>query len=367
MLSRLYVDNFRCLVNFEVKFGPTNLLLGVNGAGKSSVFEILNRLQLFILEGAKVEEAFPVADLTRWQELGQQRFELDITLGNDVYTYKLVVDHDRERKRMRALLEELTCNGQPLFTCKEGSAQLYKDNGTEGPQYAFDWSRSGVGGLYERNDNKKLSRFKQVLAKVVIVRPMPVLMVRESKTHDERLRPYAENFVSWYRHMSQEHMGAIVGLFADLKEVLPGFDSISLKEVGEDTRAMKVLFKQTGIKKTQAYDVSELSEGQRMLLVLYTLIHSFQGDDASLFIDEPDNFLALREVQPWLSTLSDAIGDKLGQAVIISHHPEIVNYLGGAHGIWLERDGGGPVRVAPSPKNVDGLSLGDTVARGWEQ
>jgi len=367
MISRLYADNFRCLVNFEVKFGPTNLLLGVNGAGKSSLFEVMHRLQYFLLEGAKVDEAFPVADLTRWQELGQQRFELDLITGNDIYTYKLVVDHDRERKRMRTLSEELACNDNPLFTCKEGTAQLYRDDSTPGPQYAFDWSRSGVGGLYERTDNKKLSRFKQELSNVVVVRPMPVLMVHESRSHDERLSPNAENFVSWYRHISQEYMGSIVALFGDLKEVLPGFDSISLKEVGEDTRAMKILFKQPGSKKALAYDLTELSEGQRMLLVLYTLIHSFRGEGASLFIDEPDNFLALREVQPWLSTLSDTIGDQLGQVVIISHHPEIVNYLGGAHGIWLEREGGGPVRVTAPPGNVDGLSLGDTVARGWEQ
>lgn len=367
MLSRLYVDNFRCLVNFEVKFGPTNLLLGVNGAGKSSLFELLHRLQRLLLDGAKVDESFPITDLTRWQELGRQRFEIDMIIDGANYGYKLAIEHDRERKRMRIDSEELTSDGKPLFSCSQGSAQLYRDDGSEGPKYVFDWSRSGVGGLHERNDNKKLTRFKRALSNVVVVRPMPALMLSESRTHDERLSPNAENFVSWYRHMSQEHMGAIVGLFSDLKEVLPGFDSISLKEVGEETRAMKVLFKQAGSKKAIAYDLTELSEGQRMLLVLYSLIHSFQEEGASLFIDEPDNFLALREVQPWLNTLSDAVGEKLGQAVIISHHPEIINDLGGAHGIWFERDGGGPVRVAPPSRSVDGLSLGETVARGWEK
>ena len=365
MITRLYADNFRCLVNLEVKLGATNLLLGVNGSGKSSLFEIIHRLQRLVSDEAKVEEVFPTTDLTRWQDLAIQRFEIDIDIDGVDYCYKLAIDHDRERKLMRIHREELTCGGQQLYIFSDRSAQLYRDDGTAGPKYPFDWSRSGVGGLYERTDNKKLTRFKSELSNIVVVRPMPALMAIESRAYDERLTPYAENFVSWYRRIAEERMGDIIHLFKDLEAVLPGFDSISLKEVGEEMRAMKVLFKPPGGKKAIAYDLSELSEGQRMLIVLYTLINSFKSDGASLFIDEPDNFLASPEVQPWLSALSDGIGEKLGQAVIISHHPEIVNYLGGAHGIWFQRDAGGPVRIVPAPGNVDGLSLSETVARGW--
>jgi predicted ATPase len=37
MLKRIYVDNFRCLVNFELKLDRVNLLLGRNGTGKTTV------------------------------------------------------------------------------------------------------------------------------------------------------------------------------------------------------------------------------------------------------------------------------------------------------------------------------------------
>ena len=35
MLTRLYVDNYRCLVDFEFKPKQAPLLLGVSGIGKS--------------------------------------------------------------------------------------------------------------------------------------------------------------------------------------------------------------------------------------------------------------------------------------------------------------------------------------------
>jgi len=37
MLQRLYVDNYKCLVNFELPLQELSLLLGPNGAGKTSV------------------------------------------------------------------------------------------------------------------------------------------------------------------------------------------------------------------------------------------------------------------------------------------------------------------------------------------
>jgi len=37
MIKRLYVDNYKCLVNFDLKLDELSLLLGLNGSGKSSV------------------------------------------------------------------------------------------------------------------------------------------------------------------------------------------------------------------------------------------------------------------------------------------------------------------------------------------
>ena len=58
MLKKIYIDNFKCLVNFELAFDSINLFLGPNGAGKSAVFDVL-RKKLFILEYSGV--SFPFA------------------------------------------------------------------------------------------------------------------------------------------------------------------------------------------------------------------------------------------------------------------------------------------------------------------
>ena len=52
MVTRLYVDNFRCLVNFELKLDEMNILLGPNGSGKTSVLDALRRIQNLVARGA---------------------------------------------------------------------------------------------------------------------------------------------------------------------------------------------------------------------------------------------------------------------------------------------------------------------------
>ena len=149
---------------------------------------------------------------------------------------------------------------------------------------------------------------------------------------------------------------------------MPGFESMSLVEAGENSRALKVSFRKAGdAKGSTRYSFSQLSDGQRMLVALYSLIHLSERR-SSLFLDEPDNYLALREIQPWLAAAAERCGDSLEQLAIVSHHPVTIDYLGGASGRWFSRDGIGPVRVSDKPpKLVDGLALSEIVARDWQE
>lgn len=369
MLTRLYIDNFSCLVNFELELDETNVLLGPNGCGKTSVLKALSLLQKLITHSAKIDEVMSIGDLTRWQSRNEQRFELTLTINKNIYHYTLVIEHDRDRRRMRITKELLSHNDQPIFNFRDGNAQLYHDDYSRGPEYPFNWSYSGVGALNARPDNQKLTEFKRAISRFIIVSPCPPFFQAEARSEDDFLSLHMKNFVSWYRHVSQENMGGIRTLFEELEEAMPGFDSINLTESGENSRAMKIRFGGSDKNhKTIPFRLDELSDGQRLLVALYSLIH-LSPSQTSLFLDEPDNYLALREVQPFLVKVDEQCGDTLAQAVILSHHPVTIDYMAGANGRWFYRDGGiSPVRVSKEPEQViDGLALSEVVARGWER
>ena len=380
MIRRFYADNFRCLTNFELELDETSIFLGPNGSGKTSVFDALRKIRNLTIRGVKIEEAFPQRDLSCLQNGNVvQRFELELHIDQDIYEYTLSVEHNLDRNKMRIRHEVLKHDKKPLFVYEKGIVRLYRDDYSKESFYPFDWSRSGIGFLHARPDNRKLTRFKTELANLIIASPCPPLFKSESSTETRAegafLDPLMRNFVEWYWSVAQENMGSVFRLFKELHEVLPGLDSLSMVESGENARVLKVAFHgRSGDKRLYRYSLGQLSDGQRALIVLYSLLHLVdegqlaEGHRRSLFIDEPDNYLSLREVQPWLAQVVDACGETLEQAVIISHHPATIDYLAGAKGRWFSRDGEGPVRVGNESKfSIDGLSLSETIARGWEE
>ncbi len=366
MLKRLYADNFRCLENFEVRFDESNVLLGVNGTGKTSALDVLRKVRNLVVLGLKVDQVFPARDMSTNQRRNAQRFELDTQSEKDHYAYELNIEHTEWRDKMRVVHETLRHNDHCVFEFNEGDAQLYRDDYTKGPLVPFDWSQSGVGFLTERPDNRKVGQFKKDLANVVIASPCPPVMEAESRTEEDFLNPLMSNFVGWYRRAAQENMGAIGPLFEALRAVLPGFESINLEESGENSRALKVMLaRASGAPEKHGFD--QLSDGQRALIALYSLLHLSSNRRVSMFLDEPDNYLTLSEVQPWLAEAVQSCGDVIEQLVVVSHHPITIDYMAGASGRWFSRDENGPTRVTDEPANVvNGLSISETVARGWE-
>ncbi|MCP4362511.1 MAG: ATP-binding protein, partial [Chloroflexi bacterium] len=97
---------------------------------------------------------------------------------------------------------------------------------------------------------------------------------------------------------------------------------------------------------------------------LYALIYFTQDENFTLCIDEPENFVSLPEIQPWLTALYDFCIDGELQSLIISHHPEYINSIADSVGLWFECKLDSPVRVSPVA-NKDGLEISELVARGW--
>ncbi len=49
----------------------------------------------------------------------------------------------------------------------------------------------------------------------------------------------------------------------------------------------------------------ELSDGQRVLFGLYAVLHYAMHEETTVSFDEPDNFVSLREIDPWLQSVGE--------------------------------------------------------------
>ncbi|MGO9470158.1 MAG: AAA family ATPase [Isosphaeraceae bacterium] len=374
MIERVYIDNYKCFVNFELHLRDVQLIMGGNGSGKTTFFDVIESVRDFLTEGNTTSQSFPASTLTIWDPRRAQKFELGIKGTDGVYFYRLVVEHDPEKLRNRIANEELRFDQKMLYQFDGKDAHLFRDDGSAGPVFPLDWSRSGIPTIPERRDNTLLTGFRRRLERIFIFSPDPLRMTGQSDAEVARPGRRLHDVVSWLRHLSQESFGAVADIQKALKEgVLEGFVRFNLAKAGETTRVLKFDFQYevdapAGAASPKfSLNFDQLSDGQRNLVALFTILHSAVGADTTLCLDEPDNYVALREIQPWLIELVDRARTTAGQCLLISHHPELINYLAPTQGVQFFRDNLGPVRTTPFQTTEDERLLpAEIVARGWE-
>jgi predicted ATPase len=365
MLKRVYIDNFRSFVNFELPLGQQQLILGLNGSGKSTLLEVLTAVKRLVTGHANPDLLFPESSRTRWQTLSQQTFELDVELGAS-YQFRLELDSWGSPPRTRIRREVVTFDRRPVFEFVEGEVHLFNDYFAHKVTYPFDWFRSALATIQARSENTKLMQFKKWIENLHCLQLNPHIMSDRTESEDPEPAFDMSNFASWYRHMTQERADSASQLQDHLRQIIPGFESLDLRSAGANLRVLAVRFAIPLSSPPNVFAVTfgELSDGQRILICLYALLTFVVNGNACLFLDEPENYIAIPEIQPWLMELRDRIEDLGGQVILISHHPEIVNYLAPELGLVFERVGPGPVRVRKyTPDHV--LQPSEQIARGW--
>jgi predicted ATPase len=366
MLTRIYIDNFRCFVNFEYRPAQKQLILGSNGAGKSSLLDALLFLRRVVVLGHDLEKRGILSERTLWANQPNQIFELEVVLDEVIYIYRLVIDAHGDPPQARILSESVKFAEKPIFEFQAGEVHLFDDHFHHKVAYPFGWHRSALATVVEMKDNRKLIRFKRWFNNLLCFQINPFQM--EPRAEREDTYPYRDlsNFASWYRHLVQSAPSENVKMLDSLRAVIDDFSFLKLERTGENTRELVAEFVRedgTAIK----LGLNKLSDGQRCLIALYTILHFVLIKGDTVILDEPENFVSLREIQPWLNAVSDEIENGKGQILVISHHPELMNQWAPDFGVQFVREGMGPVRVKRfSREGYSSLLPSEIVARGWE-
>jgi predicted ATPase len=324
--------------------------LGANGSGKSTVFEVLRKVIDLVLEQKKVTTVFKNSDKTRWlQQPENTRFEMDVQIKGEIYKYALTIDLGNYPSEDAKIVEEiLYYKNEKSFDAKE--------------EIGFDNSRSCLfrfGVAVDFAIAHKTRPFWAYLQTIFVVRINPYSMGAMIEKSTPIIESDFSNFSNWFAHLNEEYRKQVSILEKNLLDILPGFDYFRIDPVGRG-KVLVVDFKNI----PNGYDFNELSEGQKTLIALYALVYS-APEDSIICIDEPENFLALPEIQPWFDTLYDQCAERGLQALLISHHPKIINMLANDSGYWFSRENNLTRIQKISAENESGLSIAELVERGW--
>lgn len=347
MLTRISINNYNCLVGFELLEVPRRLLLvGSNGSGKSSLWEALVALQDLIVRGADVTDAFPTRSLTRWlRNATKQRFEIDVLVNGENYTYILDLQHDTVKATASIVGEQLSLGGRILYESKEGEVGIYGDvarpDGKPRIQFPFNRKRSFLPDIEARPDNTHIIAFRAAVGELWLIKHNPARLEPTTAEEGAWLERDGRNFASWFRGVLADRPEVGNLLNEALRPAMPGLQKIAFEKISQKVRELMLQFRSDNY--DYSVSVSELSDGQRSLLLLHGLLIGAFDRPALAFLDEPEIGLAPHEMQPWLAQAMAALED--GQLLVISHHPAVVDYLAPERTLRFSRPRGGPTRI----------------------
>jgi hypothetical protein len=229
--------------------------------------------------------------------------------------------------------------------------------------FPLDWRQSALAAIQPRGSIGKVSLLQEEIARLLILRPNPRDTESESKAEAKHPDLSMTNLISWYRSLYQEQEW-IDELRNALREVWPDFRSFKLVDAGLNKKALQLRFEPEGGKPILLFS-DQLSDGERALIGLYMVRAALEtGAAKTVLIDEPDNFVGLPELQPWVLSMRELLDDE-HQLILISHHPEVLSNSGEANGRYLWRDNHtSPTRLGPLTV-PEGMTAGEAIARGW--
>ncbi|CAM1378600.1 AAA family ATPase [Fretibacterium fastidiosum] len=332
MIRKLEIHNYKLFRNFALELdGGVNLLCGPNGSGKTSVIEIVYALTRFLAIpdhsdtiACSVEDAFPFRTFCRWctEENGWGEMSVKLEIESDeqpLYIYDLTVRYNFLEKISRVQHESLRLGEALLLRFQEGRIEMFTDDEKK-LAFRSDWKRSGL--VVGSSNNSRIRRFGKQVASLYAFHLVPALMKQDVEKPMETLALYGENFAAWRFLRATQQLMRQARVVEQSKYFIPGLVDIRYIKKG-DWHALAVKVEFNG--RENDIEFNELSDGQKTLLALYSILANIPNG-STVLIDEPENFLALSELQPWLEAMNDAWEERDIQFIIISHNPRTLNW-----------------------------------------
>jgi len=334
MIERLYVQNFRCLESVTLHFAGKSsvLIIGKNGAGKSTTRKALAVFQRICRGSSRVDKLICPADFTLHNTERPMRFEIEVTLSGKRYIYAISFDWPAHFSEARILDESLSVDGQSVFTRQQAQIQL-----AAGSSFRLDWHVFALPVIDEKPPGRTIRDLTSFLGSLVITAPVPGNMTGFSEQPSSELEEDASNFGSCLRGLLETEFAVYAKFDEYLKSVIPDFSSIKNVDRGKDGKQLMVTFKKPDAQESLTVEFDALSDGEKcFFLGGYIIASNAAGLPVVCMWDEPDNHLSLSEVGQFIMGLRK-VANRGGQFIAASHNPETVRKFSDENTIVLTR------------------------------
>jgi predicted ATPase len=337
VIRRLYVHNYRCLLNFELALAdlPSCLLIGRNGSGKTTISGALEILQQVAKGVNRVGQLVQEKDFWRGMASEPMRFEVEAEIDGTVFDYSLAFEFPPKFKELRVFEENFKEAGQSVYSRKNADVTLNRP-GREPAEFTIDWHLVALPIIQESSKSDPISTFKKWLSRMLILSPVPQFIDGESRGETLEPNRHVTNFGEWFTGLLASSPAAYTKIDSYLRDLLPDLKDIQNPLAGPDSRNLTVRF--ASDQGSFGPPVKDLSAGEKCFLISALVVAAAEQQGPLLcFWDEPDSHLALSEVGHLILNLRRAALSSGSQFIATSHDPEAIRSFSDDNTLVLSR------------------------------
>ena len=312
MITNIKIDNFKSLVDFELSLTKFNCLVGLNGAGKSTVLQALDFLsQLMICEIGQWLK------LRQWEssdlnsKLTKKR-NIDYIVTLDIEGKEIVWRGSFSRSSLRCMKESITEDGEKILSVEDGS-YVYESRSRD---IVFEYQGSILSVLKENWQGNTLRAVKETVMNIRSLDLIsPELLRSRTRSSDGKLGLGGENLAAF---IHESGTSVIEKLRKKLIKVYPHIEEIKTKQLRAGWKQLEV---------TEIYNDLKITSGARHvndgMLRLMAILMQLDIGRAFLLFDEIENGINPELIE----YLIDCLVDTEDQILATTHSPLVLNFL----------------------------------------
>lgn len=331
MITSIWIDNFKSLVDFKIELAKFNCVVGLNGAGKSTLLHALDFIsQLMVgdisgwLDSRGWESSDFNSKLTRKSNID---FKIALTLDGQ----QILWSGSFNRSSLSCTKETIMQNGEKILVVEDGG---YTQQNFGRREINFEYEGSILSRLKE---NPKSKIFKNIKDMILNIRSLdlisPELLRSRTRSAGGKLGLGGEK-LSAYIHEAGEAVKH--QLTEELKTVYPQLDSIVTKSLNAGWKQLEIQ-ERFGDKKFSS-TARHANDG---LLRLMAIMLQLQIGNAFLLFDEIENGINPELIE----YLIDHLVKSPDQILVTTHSPMILNFMedkvakAGVHYLYKTQEG----------------------------
>ncbi|MEI6262469.1 MAG: AAA family ATPase [Deltaproteobacteria bacterium] len=317
-VTRIKIDNFKSLVDFELNMAKFACLVGLNGSGKSTVLQCFD----FLAQQCKGDiqtwldtRHWSAADLnSRLSHKSNIDFTVDL-IDNTGQKMDWVCSFNR--KELRCTRESIAVNGRQVLKVEDGYFSVSAE-GIPSPQKQIDFFYQGsiLSQLKEAYLPSRLLEFKQFFLHVYALDMLsPELLRQRTRASRGGLGIGGESLSAFLHEIGFKKQAEIIN---KLKKAYPQLLNLDVVSLRSGWKKLHISEKYVG--KVLFTEARHVSDGLLRMLAIFTQLCN---DKSFILLDKIENGINPELIE----LLLDNLVQSPHQILVTTHSPLILNFM----------------------------------------